>query len=144
MKIDLSDKEAEFLMRALVSNHAEDDQDFEPDIGDSGVGSLIIGKLVQADRKMYDAYNNARKSRFGSKNRIKDYLFMGAGWHSLVNRNKLIKRIVLATSTLGGMQQNGGMGTEFNEESDKEDKQLLKEVALDVLTALGLSLDDLK
>ncbi len=144
MKIELSDREAEFLMRVLVSNHAEDVQDFEQDISDGGVSSLLIGKLVQADRKMYEAFNKARQSRFGDKERIKDYLFMGSGWHSLVNRNKVIKRIVLAGSILSGMQQNGGMGTEFNEESDKQDKQSLKEIAIDVLTALGLTVDDLK
>lgn len=144
MKIELSDKEAEFLMRVLVSNHAEDVQDFDQNIGDGGTGSLLIGKLVQADRRMYDAFDEARQSRFGDKERIKDYLFMGNGWHSIVNRNKIIKRIVLATSALGGMEQNGGMGTEFDEESDKQNRQIIKEVALDVLTALGLTIDDLK
>lgn len=144
MKIELSDKEAEFLMRVLVSNHAEDEKDFDQDIIDCGTGSLLIGKLCQADFKMYNIFNKARTSRYGDKERIKDYLFMGNGWHSIVNRNKLIKRIVLATSALGGMEQNGGMGTEFNDESDKQDRQTIKEVALDVLTALGLTVDDLK
>lgn len=69
---------------------------------------------------------------------------MGAGWHSIVNRNKLIKRIVFATSILGGMQQNGGMGTEFDDAADKEDRQSIKEIALDVLTAFGLTIEDLK
>jgi hypothetical protein len=144
MKIELSDKEAEFLMRALVSNHAEDNQDFEQDISDSGICSLLIDKLIQANGKMYQAFNEARQSRYGDKERIKNYLFMGSGWHSIVSRNKLIKRIIWATSVLGGMEQNGGMGTEFDNESDKQDKQTIKEVALDVLTALGLTVNDLK
>lgn len=144
MKIELSDKEADFLMRALIDNYAEDNQDFESDISDTGICSLLIGKLVQADRRLMNAYYQARKSKFSNQERIKDYLFMGNGWHSIVNRNKLIKRIVLATSALGGMEQNGGMGIEFNEESDKQDKLTIKEVVLDVLTALGLTIDDLK
>ncbi len=145
MKLELSDKEAEFLMRALVNNHAEDNQDFDnSDIGDRGVCSLLIGKLVQADRKMYEAYNQARKLKWSENQRVKDYLFMGAGWHSIVSRNKLHRRIDIAVSALGGIQQNGGMGTEFNEESDKQDQQTLREVAQDVLTAFGLTVDDLK
>lgn len=144
MKIELDDRQAEFLMRALLLNYAEDNQDFESDISDRGVGSFIIGKLCQADFKMYDVYNTVRDLKRQEKNRINDYLFMGAGWHSLVAKNKLHRRIDQAVSALGGMQQNGGMGTEFDEESDKKDKQTLKEVALDVLTAFGLTVDDLK
>jgi len=83
------------------------------------------------------------KSRFEDKGRIKDCLFMGNGWHSIVNRNKVIKRIILATSALSGIEQNGGMGTEFDEVSDKKDRQTIKEVALDILTALGLTIEDL-
>ena len=144
IKIELSDKEAEFLMKALINNHAEDNEDFSENIGDGGTCVFLIGKLVQADRKMYNFFYEFRKSRFGQKERFKDYLFMGAGWHSIVNRNKLIKRIVFATSILGGMQQNGGMGTEFDDAADKEDRQSIKEIALDVLTAFGLTIEDLK
>lgn len=144
MKIELSDKEAEFLIKVLINNYAEEDQDFGQDIGDSGTGALLIGKLVQADRKMQDVYSKVRKSRFADVGRIKDHLFMGNGWRSIVNRNKVIKRIVLATSVLGGMEQNGGMGSSFNEETDKQDRQTIKDIALDVLTALGLSANDIK
>lgn len=145
MKIEISDKEAEFLVRALVNNYAEDEQDFDhKDIGDGGISSLLIGKLVQADFKLHTTYSNARRFRYSEQARIDKYLFMGAGWHSTVLKNRLHRRIESAVSALGGMQQNGGMGTEFDEESDKKDKQTLKEVALDVLTAFGLTVDDLK
>jgi hypothetical protein len=143
MKLELDDKEAEFLMRALVHNHAEDNQDFESNIGDTGMCGLLIGKLCR-EPKMITAFRDARKSKFTFKDRITDYLFMGNGWHSLVKKNELHKRIEHAAGILGGLQQNGGMGTEFDEESDKQDKQALKEIALDVLTAFGLTIEDLK
>jgi hypothetical protein len=143
MKLELTDQEAEFLMRALVDNYAEDNQDFESDIVDAGTCGLLIGKLCR-ESKMIMAFRNARKNKFGFKDRITDYLFMGAGWHSCVAKNKLHKRIEYAVSVLGGLQQNGGMGTDFDEESDKQDKQALKEIALDVLTAFGLTVEDLK
>jgi hypothetical protein len=132
-------------MRALVNNYASDNQDFDStDIGDGGTGALLIGKLVQADFKLHKTYSQARNQKWADSEKVKDYLFMGAGWHSIVAKNKLHRRIDCAVSALGGMQQNGGMGTEFNEEYDKKDRQTLKDVALDVLTALGLTVDDLK
>jgi hypothetical protein len=145
MKLELTDQEAEFLIRVLVSNHAEDNQDFESNITDTGTGGLLISKLLNASEyKLMTAYKEARKDRWADNNRITDYLFMGNGWHSIVERNKLHKRIDAATGWLGGMQQNGGMGTEFDEEWDKRGKQFIKEVALDVLTAFGLTVEDLK
>lgn len=144
MKIELSDKEAEFLMRALCNNYAEDDQDFDQnDICDRGICNQLIGKFIYRNN-LYDLYHQIMNEKYSAKDPINKYLFLGAGWHSLVDKNKLYKRLEYAINHLGGKQQNGGMGTEFDEESDKQDKQALKEVMLDVLTAFGLTMDDLK
>lgn len=145
MNIELTDKEVEFLMRVLLNNYAEEQQDFEQDnISDIGISAFLIGKLVAGKSNLRKLFYQIKDERFLVQDRITQYLFMGAGWHSLVAANNLHKRIRQAIYILGGMQQNGGMGTEFDEESEKQDKQSLKEIALDVLTAFGLTVEDLK
>ncbi len=144
MKLELTDQEADFLMRALVNNYAEGQEDFKGDGRCYGTCQALIDKLWHDNTKLFKVFEKARKDKWAKENRITKYLFMGNGWHSLVEGNKLHKRIDCAINMLGGMQQNGGMGTEFDEESDKKGKQTLKEIALDVLTAFGLTVEDLK
>ncbi len=144
MKLELTDQEANFLMRALVHNYAEDQEDFKGDGRCYGTCQGLIDKLWHDNYKLFKVFEQSRKDKWAKENRITDYLFMGSGEFSIVKKNQLHKRIEQAVSVLGGMQQNGGMGTDFDEESDKQDRQALKEIALDVLTAFGLTVEDLK
>ena len=144
MNIDLSDKEAEFLLRALINNYAEDYQDFEQNISDTGICGLLIGKFISKNYNLMSSFRRAREDKFGEKERIKNLLFMGTGWHSIIMKNKLHKRLEFAVGQLGGIQQNGGMGTEFDEELDVQAKQDIKFVLQDMLIAFGLTPDDLK
>lgn len=146
MKIELDDKQADFLMRALINNFASLEEDFEKDdyIGTCGIAGLLIGKLVQADPKLRLRFCEIKDDMWKKDTSKTQYLFMGAGYHSSIMLNKLHKKIQYAAGILGGMQQNGGMGSTFSEDSDKQDKQSLKEIVLDILTAFGLTVDDLK
>lgn len=146
MKIELSDKQAEFLMRALLQNYAatEEDYDGKEGLGASSTGEFIIGKLVAADFKLHNTFCTIKDERWKKRDPLNRYIFWGNGYHSSVSGNYLHKRLQQAFITQGGMQQNGGMGTEFDEQSDKEDKATLISVAKDILVGLGLTVDDLK
>jgi hypothetical protein len=103
---------------------------------------LLIGKLVGKFNN-YNFYSEVRASRFAAKERIKDTLFMGAGYHSVVQMNNLHKRLEFACSELGGLQQNGGMGTEFDEQMDFSCKDNIKSVLKDMILSFNLTPEDL-
>lgn len=143
MNIDFSEKEISFLMRTLANNYAEDYEDFDPcNIGDTGTAGLLIGKLIHA-KGAYKAFTEARKEKY-LKEPINEKLFMGTGNVSIVKANRLHKRLRFAFSELGGMEQNGGMGTEFDVEADIESAQNIKDVIKDMLVAFNLKPEDLK
>lgn len=143
MNVDLSEQEISFLMRALVNNYAEEHQDFDPkNISDTGVAGLLIGKLIHF-KGAYKAYVEARKEKY-LQEPINEKLFMGTGNVSIVKANKLHKRLRFAYSELGGLEQNGGMGTEFDVQADVEGRQAIKDVIKDMLVAFDLKVEDLK
>jgi len=135
--IDLTEEEVKFLIRALVSNYASDERDFDmTNIADSGVESVILGKLLSS-RDLMDTYDEARKEQT-LKEPLNKRLFLGAGNHSIVFLNKLHKRLTYAAHELGGMEQNGGMGTEFDEAFQEDGEKNIKLVINDILIAFGL------
>lgn len=73
----------------------------------------------------------------------KKKLFLGSGPYSLVDINNLHKRLNFAISELGGEQQNGGMGHEYDEQSGKEAEQNIKDVLRDIIHAFGYEPGDL-
>lgn len=144
MQIDLDDKEVEFILRCLMLQYAEDHDDFSGDISSNGLSYKLFGKIIRQSKMDFDdAYKMIRNLRV-LKTSIGEYLFMGAGYHSTILLNKLHKRLSYAGYVLGGMQQNGGQGSEFDEASDKEDKQSLIDIVKDMLVAFGLTVEDLK
>ncbi len=60
-----------------------------------------------------------------------------------LNQHQYHKSLNYAAYILGGMEQNGGMGTEFDEQSEKEDNQKLKNLLKDIVSAFGYSPQDL-
>lgn len=145
MNIELNEKELEFLIRACVLNYAEQRGDFEKDIGDYGICEKLIQKLCAVGKSTaYKTRDDALNSKWSEKEPLNKKLFLGAGWYSIIDINHLHKRLQYAVSILGGMQQNGGMGTEFDEQSNIEDKQTIKDVIKDMLMAFNLTVEDLK
>lgn len=144
MNIELTKDQAAFLIRALECNCAEEESDFDPkDLSDRGPGGLIIGQLVsKGGKELMDVYYEARKNRI-VKEPINKKLFMGVGYHSLCLLNQYHKALNYASYVLGGMEQNGGMGTEFDEQSEKEDDKKLKNILKDIVYAFGYSPQDL-
>lgn len=143
MNIELTEEQAAFLIRTLECNCAEEESDFDPKmLGDRGPGGLIIGQLVRGGKNLMDVYYEARKNRI-IKEPINKKLFMGAGYHSLCLLNKYHKSLNYAAYILGGMEQNGGMGTEFDDQSEKKDNQKLKNILKDIISAFGYSPQDL-
>jgi hypothetical protein len=143
MTIDLSEDEIRFLMKVLVNNYAEDYEDFDPkNIGDRGTAGFLIGKFIHA-KGAYKTYIEVKKERY-LREPINEKLFMGTGNVSLVKANKLHKRLQFAISELSGMEQNGGMGTEFDVEADIQSSNNIKDVIRDMLVAFNLKPEDLK
>src|SRR5271154_5226668 len=89
MNIELDDKQVDFLLRALVFNHASLHKDFEDDQHGRGMEGLLIGKLVQANRKLHERFNELSDERWKKGESFTSYLFMGSGFHSLVETNRL-------------------------------------------------------
>jgi hypothetical protein len=143
MKLELTDKQAVFLIKTLVQNYAEDAEDFDPpeNIGASSTGGFIIGKLCREIG--YEAYTKSRKERY-LENPVNKKLFMGAGYHSKLLMNQLHRRLSFAFAQLSGLQQNGGMGYEFDDTFDKRGNQDIKDVLKDLLIAFNLTAEDLK
>lgn len=67
---------------------------------------------------------------------FKGQIFMGAGEHSMLNCGLLFGRLEEALSILSGMQQNGGMGSEFDEDSDRKGDERLEAIVRDMAMAL--------
>lgn len=143
MNIDLDKKQIHYLLRVLVSNYAETIEDFDGDITDRGPSGLIIGKLAKVDRDVYAWYADAKRSNY-LKEKLNKFLFMGAGNGSLVLLNDLHRRLNFAASQASGRQQNGGMGTEFDDAYEVKAKQDIVDVVKDMMIAFNISVDDLK
>lgn len=144
MNIELSDNEIKFLIRALVMNYADIEEDFVPDdISASNQNSAIIGKFLSGMAKR-DEYSKAKNNRYLKDRLPPKPLFLGAGWHSIIHTNMLHKRLQYAVSELGGNQQNGGMGSTFKYVEDQEATENIKNVLRDLITAFGMTTDDLK
>jgi len=63
-------------------------------------------------------------------------IFMGSGAHSERDCGLLFGKLREALSTLSGMQQNGMMGYEFDEDSDRKDAEMLEAIVRDMAMAL--------
>jgi hypothetical protein len=143
--VEFSAKEIEFLIRALVSNYAEDESDFvsKYNISSQGISGELIGKLIKIIPSGIDIYHKARKS-LSLNSSLNKKLFMGNGYHSIINANKLHRRLRFATNQLGGLEQNGGMGTEFDTDLDRECIIDIVNVVKDIMIAFGLTEKDFK
>lgn len=141
MKIELSEEELEFLIRVLRNNYGENETDFNEDIFSNGINDLLLGKLISGSRCGIEYFNTTRTHRLLDTS-LNQFIFWGNGWKSKVLGNKLHKRLAYAFNVQSGMQQNGGMGASFNEESDKKDKISLYLVIKDIMTALGVTLEE--
>jgi hypothetical protein len=143
MEIKLTDEQISFLIRAVVNSYAEDIIDHKSnDITDFGTNREVLGILI-ANRHLRDVYSQARKDN-SMKDSLGKKLFMGCGWCSIVDKNKLHRRLEFAVSQLGGIEQNGGMGTEFDENAQREMEEDIKGVIRDMLMAFDLKPEDLK
>ena len=145
MKIELTDEQLDFLIRALVCNYGHQETDFKQgNIGDRGMGDLILGKLL-ALTGAYDDWQKACKERYLKTSINKNGpISLGGGWYSLLGINACHKRLAFAFSELGGLQQNGGMGTEFDEKMDQECRKNIKEVLRELIRAFGMRVEDLR
>jgi len=64
-------------------------------------------------------------------------IFLGSGSYSLQQIRTVFFRLDDAFSHLSGMQQNGGMGTEFSEEYQQKNEEEIKDILRDVICAFG-------
>jgi hypothetical protein len=63
-------------------------------------------------------------------------IHMGCGNHTQLMVKLLHDKLDKALSTLSGMQQNGGMGTEFLHKEDEEGCNIISTILADICTAL--------
>jgi len=69
-------------------------------------------------------------------------IFMGAGAHSELSCGLLLGRVREALSLLSGQQQNGGMGSDFDEAGDREAAERIEAIVREVAMALtGKAID---
>ena len=96
------------------------------------------------EKRFFAAHKAARKEKYQAKDPVTDALFCGNMPQTAEDINYLHKRLTYAISTLSGMQQNGGMGTEFDTDSDKEDQKSLVSFIKDMMTAFSVTVEELK
>jgi hypothetical protein len=143
--LDLTDNEAKCLIKALVLNYADTHDDFSPtDIGECNqIKENLLGELISKSSN-YDFYRDTKDNRFSRKDPIRKKLFMGAGHHSIVQKNGLHQRLEFACYELSGLEQNGGQGTEFDQQMNDECILNIKDVIKDIAYALNMSVGDIK
>lgn len=62
MKIDLTEEQLHFLIRAVIQSYAEDTIDHpSKDITDQGVKGDVLGILVQAGDRSHEVYRKANQ-----------------------------------------------------------------------------------
>ena len=142
MQIDLSDKEIKFLIRVLLQNYAEKQDDFVQGMNLSSHGSTsdLLNKIMYED---WDAFKKAQKEKY-LEEPVNEKVFMGSGAYSIDLMNRYHKRLAYAFCELGGDQQNGGMGSDYNQSEHDDAIKNIKDVIKDLLVAFNLSIDDLK
>ena len=126
----------EFCLRAVVCSYVEQS------VTDFDSKGFLIGKLSRI--LDYDGTYEAARNQRTLETSIAEPLFMGSGHHSAIECNNLHRRLNFAFSQLSGRQQNGGMGTEFEEEYDKVAKQDIINVVKDIMIGLDVSVEDLQ
>lgn len=132
MKLELSDDEVKYLIKSLIFSYAES----EEDLGKENIKQDLIDKLIFSSKVGYKEFTNIKKFNF--KSTLKNKLFLGAGFHSIIDCNNLHKRLDYAISELCGNQQNGGMGSEFSVEDDLEARNSIKQVIEDIILAFDM------
>lgn len=85
--------------------------------------------LFTLDDEIRPAHNDKRE--------FHEVIFMGMGQYSGLLIDKLHNRLTFAIHQLGGEQQNGGMGTEYDRQSAAKATQAIDDVILDIIYALG-------
>ncbi len=140
--IEFNTEEATYLYDALENCYALVDTNTTS--FHDNIRSRVQGKILSKHHEIYERVNDIRKHRWHKENVFdKDTLFLGGGLYSMNAVGMLHKRLAYATMILGGKQQNGGQGTEFDEQSDKEDEQLIKTALKDIIAAFGYKPEEL-
>ena len=147
ISIDLTDEQCEYLMRVLLNNYGSVHEDYAKYTSYNEPSDYLVGLLVSKNRKLRDSYNKIKNLKFkmkDMKDSLNQKLFCGAGFLSTLMINDLHKRLEYAVGMLSGMQQNGGMGTEFDKDFNKEANQALINFIKDMMFAFDVSSEDLK
>lgn len=142
MKIDLTNEEINFLYKALDCNYAEI-ENCNGHFNDS-VPEIIKQKLIATFKIDFNFLKNSRQYKYYKNNYFSNNkLFLGSGIHSVNDVSIAHKRLAYAISNLSAIQQNGGMGTEFNDIMDKECTNNIKEALKDIIKAFGITPEEL-
>ena len=142
--IDLTDEQCDYLMRILINNYGSINEDYANYTSYDEPSNHLIELLVSKNIELQKSLHKIRDLKFKMKESLNTKLFCGAGFHSSLMINDLHKRLEYAVCMLSGMQQNGGQGTEFDKNYDKEAKQSLINFIKDMMFAFDVSMDDLK
>lgn len=137
MKLELNDKQASFLLRSLILNYASTEVDLNLDLE-------IIGNLIKLDDKFMDEYESVSSNKWKSNAPLNKSIFCGNGLHSILDGCEIHKRLQYAFGIQSGMQQNGGMGTKFDQKSHKNGMVEIVSVIKDIMIALDVTIGDIK
>lgn len=145
ISVEFSEDELIHLYQVVNQNYAPISHvpdNFTQNINDK-IGGKILPKLWKYAKISEDSIMKWQDDRYYKKPLLNEILFMGAGTHSLNECNMLHRRLNYAFSELSGRQQNGGMGTQFDENFDKQAQNNIKDVLYDIIHAFGYEPEDL-
>jgi hypothetical protein len=147
IQINLNQEEFTYLFDILENNFATISPSGSNKDRDN-IFTKLQGKIIAAGAKrlnVHKIFNQLCENRVEQKDLFTNKpLFMGAGIHTQYNCSKLHKRLKYALYVLGGKQQNGGQGTEFDISSDNTDSQEIKNALKDIISAFDLKPSDLQ
>lgn len=147
MNIELTEKEQNYLIRVLEQNYADLYEDYEGGkyhgFNNSIKHQLYLKLFGRVPYELSESIHKDGRIAHKTTGQKSGVLSMGNGYYSTMRINELHKRLNYASMVLSGQQQNGGQGTEFNEESDRQDQESLQDVMKDFLISFGVSPEEL-
>ncbi len=124
--MEFSPEERDLILRALINNYVETESDLKNNVAEN-----LIQKIIHLDQE----YASTILVNENLAKPINEPIFLGNGIYSKLAENNLHKRLAYALEELSGMQQNGGMGFEFDQESFEQSRENIINVIKDIIVA---------
>ncbi len=144
MKVELTEKQVNFLIRAALNSYAEKDSDFDIDLDSGGIAFDAARALVACGGA--SALETFQSARVGAAEPAPIYkrLFMTGGWLSKVAANRLHRRLQFAMQQQANLERSGTLGPELDSPEDKVARINIRRVIVDLMLAFDLNIEDFR